>query len=197
MKRIDPHLLLSIGVLIVSFAALFVSIRQATLLNRQTEILLQQMKSSAWPSLAVDMHFSMQNDSVISAYCILVGNDGLGPAIVDGVRVLVDGKPTSSWLELIALLGPPEDLSATRSASSLYQKVLSSGEEMAFLDLGQNEGLMQFLYEAGDRIKIEICYRSIYGERWLVTRDILTAEGSSSARQVEACEWQDGDNFLD
>ncbi len=198
MKKLnlEPQLILSIGVLVVSFAALFVSMRQASLLNRQTEILLQQMKSSAWPSLMVDMHFAMTNDSSLTAFRIHVRNKGLGPAVIEGVKVTVDGEPTSTWLELISRLDPPDGLLMDRSSSSLYQQVLSPGEEKIFLDLGNNLELMNVLYGQADRMAIEICYRSIYDEHWLVIRDRLTADGSSVAQKVEACQFQETDNFI-
>ena len=54
-KKIDPQLLIAIGVLIASFSALFVSIRQASIMNEQTNILLKQTKSNSWPYLNINL----------------------------------------------------------------------------------------------------------------------------------------------
>ena len=58
-RKIDPQLLIAIGVMLISLSALVVSIRQSSIMNKQTEVLLQQTKSSAWPHLEVEMGKSM------------------------------------------------------------------------------------------------------------------------------------------
>ncbi len=40
IKKIDPNLLIALGVLIASFSALFVYMKQASIMSKQTEILL-------------------------------------------------------------------------------------------------------------------------------------------------------------
>ena len=51
-RKIDPQLIISIGIMLISLGAVYVSFRQATIMNKQTDILLQQTKANAWPSLS-------------------------------------------------------------------------------------------------------------------------------------------------
>ncbi|WP_159099221.1 hypothetical protein [Aquimarina spinulae] len=46
-KKFDSQMLLAIAVLIISGAALIVSMRQASIMNKQTDILLEQIKCLA------------------------------------------------------------------------------------------------------------------------------------------------------
>ena len=62
IKKIDPNLVIAVGVLISSFAALFVYVRQARIMSEQsnilleqTSILLEQTKASTWPHLSIEL----------------------------------------------------------------------------------------------------------------------------------------------
>lgn len=100
-RKIDPQLILSLGVLLISFAAVYVSMRQANIMNRQTEILLEQTKASAWPSLSLSLRRGFV-ESKIDEYRISVTNKGTGPAIIKGVKVAYNGQSVKKWGNFIS-----------------------------------------------------------------------------------------------
>jgi protein-disulfide isomerase-like protein with CxxC motif len=65
LKRIDPNLAIAIGVLIASFSALFVYIKQASIMSEQTRILLEQTKVSSFPHLIISMDQSYNKNGII------------------------------------------------------------------------------------------------------------------------------------
>lgn len=195
-KRIDPQLLIAVGVLLVSFAALFVSIQQAAQMNRQTEILLEQTKSAAWPSLDIGMEVTLANDS-IHGLVVTVENKGTGPAIVDGVRLTYAGEAIPSWSELFRRAAMPDSIPPSRLASKLHNAVISANEEVVVLDLLDNQALMQWFYARGEHLRLEICYKSVFDDHWLASRQGLTARGLSAVEPIAACAIAAEEIFLD
>lgn len=173
-RKIDPQLLLSIGVLLISMAAVYVSIRQADIMNKQTEILIEQTKANAWPSLELGLQrsFSLNENNVyiIDAYRIGLVNKGTGPAIIKGVKVTVDGQPAKNWGQVYKLMKIPSNIESTHSNSNVSHQILSAGEIKSILNLALNPPLMEWFYQNGDKVSIEICYQSVFKDSYLVKR---------------------------
>src|SRR3569832_1502017 len=57
----------------------------------------QQVRAQVWPYLEPGMSGNKRE--------LIVFNKGVGPAIVEGVQVFVDGKPQHNWSEVFSALG--------------------------------------------------------------------------------------------
>lgn len=101
-------MILAIGVLIASFAA-FVSMRQASIMNEQTAILLQQTKANVWPYLYLNLDRGYDQGG-ISNYRITITNKGTGPAIIERVKVSYAGEAVENWNSLYEKAAVPDSV---------------------------------------------------------------------------------------
>jgi hypothetical protein len=197
-KRVNPQLIIAIGVLLTSFGALFVSIRQASIMNKQTEILLQQTKSGAWPYLHISLYrgFNMQGE--INTYQINVVNKGTGPAIIEGVRVLYDGKTARNWEDFYSLIQVPDSIVRAHTNSLIYNQVISANEQALLIDLSQNKPLMDWVFMHGDKFTIEICYKSVFDEYWKSERKgIKTNLEVANHEKIKGCGIESDELFME
>ncbi|WP_152538647.1 hypothetical protein [Aquimarina macrocephali] len=169
-KKIDPNLIIAIGVLIASFSALFVYMKQASIMSDQTEILLEQTKANAWPRLSIETDLNWI-DKKLESLKIKIHNKGTGPALVEGVRVTYDSVYIRSWADLFDKVNVPDSISTSISNKTIYNTVLSANENYYWLRLIHDPNLARWLYNHREKITIEICYRSVFKDYWLLTVD--------------------------
>lgn len=196
-NKVDSQLLIAIGVMIISLSALFVSIHQADIMNKQTDVLLQQTKASAWPHLEIELDKSESREGV-TLFKIHVQNKGTGPAIIEGVRVSYDGDLTQDWGQFFQLAQVPDSIPSRMSNDKLDNSVLSANEDFMFVDLTINEPLMRWIYVRADKIKIDICYKSVFDEHWLISRSGFQTNVEITERQsVDSCSFKPEEVFIE
>ncbi len=115
----------------------------------------QQVRAEVWPRLLL-ASFASEN-------ALKVLNKGVGPAIVRGVRVGVDGKAQRDWKAVVAALGlPPSPL----RTSTIGDYVVSANEEVPVVVFADAERFRAFRDTARARMTIEICYCSTLDDCW-------------------------------
>ncbi|MEM8765380.1 MAG: hypothetical protein AAGD88_16285 [Bacteroidota bacterium] len=192
-KKIDPNLIIALGVLLTSFAALFVYVRQTNIMSEQSRILLEQTKSNAWPHISLDMWVGDRNGKIVT-YKFIVQNKGIGPALIQSVKISYDGTYVENWAEFYKVLQVPDSIVISQSTQNLHARVLAANESMSVVDWSTAEGindnteLAMFIFNRGDKIKMEICYESIHGDTWKVTRSGFQSDLEELVRiQLEEC----------
>ena len=70
--------------------------------------------------------------------------------------------------------------------SYIESAAIKIGEDVRFLDLGENLPLAQQFYNHLNKIKLEIIYKSIYGDQWKLTKTV---------EQDETIEWLEQEGF--
>lgn len=193
---------MAVGVLLVSFIALFISVRQTSIMGEQTRLLVEQNKASAWPYLEIDLNRGFTRDQNgkldITDYKIVITNKGTGPAIVEAVRISYDGESTRNWHDLYKTTGIPDSISSAHSNSSLMNKVIATNEQVKMLTLSNNAGLMNWIFERGDKIVMEICYRSVYDDHWVVRREGFKSNMEmATSDKAEGCQIAPKDIFIE
>ncbi|MCE7993431.1 MAG: hypothetical protein HEP71_15700 [Roseivirga sp.] len=201
-KKIDSQTLMAVGVLLVSFIALFISVRQTAIMGEQTRLLVEQNKASAWPYLEIDLNRGFTRDQYgkldITDYKIVITNKGTGPAIVEAVRISYDGESSRNWHDLYKITGIPDSISSAHSNSSVMNKVIATNEEVRMLTLSNNSELMNWVFERGDKIVMEICYRSVYDDHWVVRRDGFKSNFEmTTSEKTDACQVAAEDIFIE
>ncbi|MEL6974193.1 MAG: hypothetical protein AAGL29_02230 [Bacteroidota bacterium] len=193
-KKIDPNLIIALGVLLTSFAALFVYVRQTNIMSEQSRILLEQTKSNAWPHLSLDMWVGDRNGKIVT-YKFIVQNKGIGPALIESVKISYDGTYVENWAEFYEALQVPDSIVISQSTHNIHARVLAANESMSVIDWSTSEGindntdLAMFIFDRGDKIKMEICYQSIHGDTWKVTRHGFQSDLEELVRiQLKECE---------
>lgn len=195
-RKIDPNLIIALGVLIASFSALFVYIQQASIMREQTELLLEQTKANAWPYLTVNMSQSRLR-SELQAYEIVLSNRGTGPAIIEGTVITYQEEPVRDWSNFYSLIETPDSIDIIHSNSNLYEYVILPGEEFRFIDWSLSKALMRYINDRADEITIKICYRSVYNDRWQVMRSgFRTGLEKTIRRKISECSIAEDSLFL-
>src|SRR4051794_31248894 len=119
----------------------------------------QQVRAQVWPYLLVG------NDDPRQAIEVL--NKGVGPALVRGVRVWVDGRPQRDWDAALQTLGiPPHGY----QNSTITSNVLSPGEQVTWILIRDPAKYLRFRDAYRTRMGVEACFCSTLGDCWLYSR---------------------------
>lgn len=124
----------------------------------------QQVRAQVWPYLIVANYDNERSLTVL--------NKGVGPAVIRGAIVRVDGKPQPDWNHVLDALGiarPPRAF----ALSTINTNVLSAGERTAILSFEDENLYRSFRTAAAERMRMELCYCSTLGECWNYTDSIF------------------------
>src|SRR5215472_8195103 len=94
----------SLAALALSVLALATSAYQARLMQAQTELMQTQARASVWPYVTIGKNEDSTPGREAFAWC--VDNNGVGPAKIESVRVLVDGQAYRNWRDVFAKIAP-------------------------------------------------------------------------------------------
>jgi hypothetical protein len=173
----EPETFVAIAALIVSLSALAVGVYEASLQRAHD-------RAEVWPNLEVGTFTSGEGAK------IFVHNTGLGPAVVEAIAVTVDDKPLRTWRGVLqVLLG---DSSRAFGNTSLFDHGVRPGDNVELLGLPTASLPTPFWQQIG-RVKLRICYRSVFDERWIVDAKLGTANHRTPVSECPA--QRDGDDF--
>lgn len=143
----------------------------------------QQVRAQVWPYLEPAISSSKRK--------VILFNKGVGPAIIESVKVLVDGKPQRNWLRVFAALRLDYDHHIPYS--TINGVVVSPNDHIDQLVFPTSEDFKRYANQA-QRVHLELCYCSSLGECW----SYADAAAPGEAHQpVERCPARGADQFFD
>lgn len=154
--KIKPELLIALIAVFISFLTLFVYLYQSNLMKTQ-------QKMSVWPHLTFGPTWG--TDFMI----INLLNKGIGPAIIQDVRIAINDEPVEGIQEIMRFF--PDSLKSDFSYSSLWAgQVVMAGESIQIFK-NSNPATINYLLKLieEDQVAIEICYCSVYEDCWKTT----------------------------
>ena len=167
---IEPQNIIAIGVTIISICALIVSIMQTRIMAEQRILMHEQAKVSVWPRLEISRGKGHSpTDYKVTSYVLNITNAGVGPAIVTDMRVSYDDKVAKSWGYVFLNFNLPDSIPTYIGNADINNSIVKIGQDLTFLNLDGNLELAQKYFEHENNIKIEVWYKSIYGDKWKVT----------------------------
>ncbi|HMG23080.1 MAG TPA: hypothetical protein VK607_17210 [Kofleriaceae bacterium] len=136
-------------------------------------------------------HLQVASTEVESRVAFLVLNKGTGPARIDRVRMVVDGKSVKSWAGLAAAVGlTGGDL----TWSSLTGVVVSAGQEQTILAPTASEQsravFAQWFIGGKHTLAVTICYCSVLDDCW-----VAGWPAGRAKRDPEVCPITDAQRF--
>ncbi|HEY2514267.1 MAG TPA: hypothetical protein VGI39_25545 [Polyangiaceae bacterium] len=141
----------------------------------------QQVRAAVWPRLDGREEYGE------NVYKLFVANRGAGAAMIERLRISLDGRPVRTWGEFLHRL--PDDVTATiPGGSASIDKAdnlactIGAGGEKEFLEVDQAALLV--LMELGRRLSVEVCYCSSLEECWNWEFDFA---GFDQTRPVADC----------
>jgi hypothetical protein len=149
-----------------SAIAVLLSVLAVVVSFYQARIAEKQAHASVWPYVTVGYNLSEVGDD--RGFALTVDNDGLGPALIESVVLSVDGLPRTSWADVIAALGLQTGF--MRSTSSVSGRVLPpdiNRETTISAIRVSSLPEAKVFFHAIPRLKIDVCYCSVYEECWI------------------------------
>lgn len=144
---------------IVSGSASLIAIVALVTAVYQAKLSRDQAKAAVWPYL-------IQGNSGNNGYGRIVQNVGLGPAVISGFEVLVDGKPVKDWHEAAAALGINPTWRGKRSTTFRAGLVVPTNAMIDLLELPDSSDAHLFRKAIEDHLQTWVCYCSLYGDCW-------------------------------
>jgi hypothetical protein len=146
----------------------------------------EQVRAEVWPYLQTAITIDE------AGLAISIENKGVGPALVGGLRVYVDGEARRSWPEVFDALGL-SDLRGTR-ASTVNGVVIAPGEIIRQVGLQETADFQRVL-DQYPRISLALCYCSTLEDCWL--QDERERRPERRRTQVDACPARGPEEFID
>ncbi len=148
---------------VVSGAAIFISLCTLVVLLYEARIMREQQRAAVWPYVEIGAGFNEQEFHVITR------NQGVGPARIQSLRVLVDGEPVRTWEEMFYVL----NVDTTRwGMDKTNDRVLPGQSSLRTLEAagGERSAHVREAYlSEHPRLGFSLCYCSVYDECWRVT----------------------------
>ena len=178
-KRMEWNAVAAVIAALIGLLALGVSSYTAMLQR-------EQVRAEVWPYLQPAIKIEE------GRLAISIENKGVGPALVGGLRVYVDGQPQRNWPDVFDALGL-SDLRDTR-ASTVNSIVIASGETIQQIGLDDAADYQRLLAQY-PRIALALCYCSTLGDCWL--QDERERRPEHRRTQVNTCPVRGPDEFID
>jgi hypothetical protein len=156
----EPETFIALAALIVSVTAVVVGIYEAHLQRVHD-------RAEVWPRLEV----STYRENVGAK--ITLDNTGLGPAVINSIVVTVDSTPQRDWLATFkAVTGilPTHYTNSTAATRSLR-----AGDHIELFSIGAQD-LPPGFWNYVTRIRLKVCYTSIFGDAWVLSSHIGGAD---------------------
>jgi hypothetical protein len=150
---------LSILAVVSSFCAIGITFYQAYLQRTQQYASVMPILDSYSTSKLMDGSYG---------YAFMISNNGLGPAFIEDVSFVYDGKEYRSASELEnAVLKRASVIDTTSMVSDIWKgQVIPQGDKVALIE-SHSRKAEQAIRKSLDKVKIRILYKSVYGEKWM------------------------------
>ena len=170
--KIKMEIWVSITAMITAVAAVVVAILQTQVMHDEAALEREHARLSVQPSILVYAHSSVGDSGGSFAFGMI--NQGLGPAVVEGFSVEIDGETGVNWAQAIALAtngsvqlrGEKRNVRDISESSINDGMIIPAGNDIRPIDLGTNTEVAALLRPVSDKIKVSFCYCSLYNECW-------------------------------
>jgi hypothetical protein len=161
--------------------ALAVSVFALAIGAYQTHLMQGQARASVWPFLTIGYTYS--NDTDDNGFIWQVDNNGVGPAKVQTVTLSLDGKPMRHWSEVLTALGvtAPTPHSTTSLVGDVIPPSINRETTVPAIRINARDTASRF-HDALARLRMEICYCSVYDDCW------ISRFQHNGAEEVARCE---------
>lgn len=185
------NLQISVTQTVLALAGIFIgSVALYAALN-EADAVRKQLQASVWPHVSV----STMNYGVVGEerFEVLVGNQGIGPAVVESFKVSVDGEYQNSWFEVIGKIagGRPFGISNAQLNGAVLpanEQVVASSMQVPYVSKELVDDFRELML--GDRSDWMLCYCSVFDECWLIEKN------AQKPQPTDACPARDPESAL-
>jgi len=170
-KKLLPHFsradITALIALLISLAALGVSVYEAQIMREQQAIMQTQQKASFFPYITESQRFSFGKERNFT-YEIM--NKGIGPAKIRSAQLKLNGEPVNSYIEIETALKkilPPESNFAL-SYSNPNNYFLNPKEKITAVNFSFDEFDNHYAVIGSLLFEYELCYCSNFQDCWSI-----------------------------
>ena len=181
MPKINSQNILAISVLLVSLTAVLVAIFQANIMKEQQEIMHKDFEASLWPHIELGFNYNPTKH-----FEITVQNNGVGPAIIEGISIKKEGEYLKTWNDVLDIIKADTTIQFGVSNSGIVETVLSAGEERKLFAV-YGEAAAQEFYKIYYDLELSICYKSVYDSYWILKRFYKENRTVATVTKTDSC----------
>jgi hypothetical protein len=165
----EPETFIALAALVVSLSAVVVGMYEAALQRAHD-------RAEVWP------HVEMATFTTATGASVYLQNNGIGPAIIEMITVSVDGRPRRDWTDVLqALLGKAP---GGFSTSDVLNRGVRAGDKIELIAVTPQQ-LPPDFWHAIRRVTIEVCYRSVFNDRWELSANL--GKATTAWHEVDRC----------
>ncbi len=140
----------------------------------QGRVMRAQQHASVMPIL--DAEVQLNDNGATVELAVSVRNDGVGPALVESVRILSNGVPMQTWDQFGDVIFPQALRDVDVFNGGTIRGALGAGREQPVVSFVWNRDdtneqafveLFERIVATGTHIQIETCYCSVFDQCWL------------------------------
>ncbi len=152
---------------VIASSAVFISLCALVISISENRLMRQQQKVAVYPHLDIDFNYNQEG------FSLLVENKGQGLAFVDNMEVWADDKYFQNWIETADYFLPKghQINYSICKFGVINNEILSPDEQVLLFHVPWNEETRVFVEEYIPKLNFNICYSSIMGESWHITKD--------------------------
>lgn len=166
---------------LVGFLALLVAGYTAYIQRYTAQLQREQVQAQVWPRLQIEGSLASSHGE------FKVLNQGVGPAIIKSVEVLVAGKPVPNWiayLKMIVSKATPVTGVTITELSQLNGAVLRPGETFDWFQFANRAGMETFMLGGlHAHAELRVCYASALGQSWM----LIQHDARQTTRAISSC----------
>ncbi|MEO1241572.1 MAG: hypothetical protein AAFX54_06655 [Pseudomonadota bacterium] len=166
LERTDRIALrISVAQTVLAVVGFFVGLVALYAALNEADAVRKQQQASVWPHLRIrDLNIGLSGEE---RFDIIVGNRGIGPAIIKNVRAVVDGKEMNSWYEIVDLAAGKE--STAISHEPIVGAVVAPNEDITLVSLEAKYSSKEAVFAFRDLVRsgratLIICYCSVFDD---------------------------------
>jgi hypothetical protein len=182
-RKVSPfEIIIGASAVLVSLCALFVSISQV-------KIMREQMHLAVMPR--IDISFSENSSEDLN---ISITNSGIGPAEILTAKVEYDSVAVASWEELFKIMNKDSLKLESYTASKLKDRMLVPMQIFPILTI-KGKNYYKLLDANKEKIKITICYKSLYDDYFEVCRTNLGVSSAITNKSIDRVSISEKESF--
>ena len=168
---------------IISVSAMIVSVATLFLILYQTNLIRKEQKASVLPSLTIG--YSVDGNANDIEETIWVSNQGLGPAFIDEINIIQDGERyrTDPYgfltqngrqreISYMNRIVPGKIIPANDGITLIKKRSDSTSSNFLSNTFEFSYDIVQMPTDKENKAVIEIIYRNVYGDRWVINSDV-------------------------
>ena len=154
----------------------------------ESDAVRKQQRAGVLPYVTVGVSRATGGDEPYFGYRVF--NSGIGPGRIAAMRVSVDGEAKQTWRDVLETYFPGGEHRYYYDQAA--GRMISPGTNFSIFNISGDLDRIRSLSVGAERIRIEMCFCSVFEECWNVSEDMI-----ESPQPVKQCPDYGAEQFLE